>query len=249
MFKAKRMLCLVLSLLMLICFTMPVYAIESTSKVIQLSPDVQTEKILDNVELIMNTDSATLTVKDHKEKDAGLESYTVTIDKENKTYKARKATGKELEKITSTIERNSPSSKSGLSSRGSYSLRVAATTFDPPGYVLCQTYNELYWYNEGTTSYLQSRYEGYYAANPSILGTHWYCNGLYWTGLSQGVPSVTSSNTADFYNWDFILPNYATYVSHSITCQGGWNGSAYYTASTTRSGEDYFLLSFNYTTY
>lgn len=252
---SKRYLCIFLSLLMLICFNAPIYASQSEREVIQLKPDAQTEKVLSDVNLIIDSDnSITLNIKGYKEKDAELESFFIDVDRNTNTYKATKAKGKELDMILEGIRKNNPSFDSkatSASARGSYSIGVAATTLDPAGLTLCQTYNELYWTANGSTATFQSRYQDYFAAcpTPPPYNTHWYCSSIYWTGLIQGTTAITSTNEANYYNYDFMDDSLITNVTHNTLCYGDKNGSGDYWAGSSVSGEYSFLLSFNFTVY
>ncbi|MEW6660811.1 MAG: hypothetical protein ACOY9Y_12195 [Bacillota bacterium] len=168
------------------------------------------------------------------------EYYRLQVDLKRGTYKTIKlpidefqnpqdksVSGKNPHFSTPTLNATADTSITA-NTPGYFSADVQLKTEDPIQLGLAKTANILKWnvYSSGTVEWDTWAYTTW-AANPSELNTHWY---LDWD--DHAGPWYENYNTevyhdveAQYYNYDFLDDNDATYVRHWIKIRGqndGW---------------------------
>lgn len=250
--KSKFLKILISSLTLTVAFSSSVFASDSvvTKKTVDiLKPNSVSEKVFIEVEMTSFTNgNEQILIKGHHDHGQAPQHYDIKIDKENKTYTATKMKGEELEKVEQAInkmetERNITS----LSTTSDMHAGVIATTDDPADADLCETSQLLYWNSSGYVDRVKSEW----AANPSEFDTHWFVFSKSWTPISylDGGRTVFSQNKASYFNWDFLLDDQKTEVSHTISIYGYKAGGYNYDVSWTKSGEGNTLLDLDVSTW
>lgn len=228
---------------------------EASTRYFELKPSNDTEAIFKKVEFYQEgKDNYQVKIYGSKDNVGIIESYHVTIDLENKKYKATKNIGEKLYSILNKTEKQLeiPVSTFSTQTTGSYSGGVIATTDDPLGVDVCQSKHKLWWsVNSNNLSSYVNREASAWAANPSLFNTHWYILDNYYTGLNtiDGGRTVTSSSFHSYYNYDFGDTNQRTDVSHELTIYGYYTGNYDYFVDWSASGEYSGLLDLDITTY
>lgn len=206
--------------------------------VMRLIPDPNSEAELDEVE-VFNLPRGkgqvirfSVTVDPHE----GPGGLGLEIDFVHGTYKAtREFPTEEIWQM----EHNYLMEDSEISAAVSgWTIAAALRTEDPVNWALCQTTQRLYWY----TNYTAYSYMWTWAANPSPIGTHWYVGGYYNYPVYVSSSYASGRSWAWYYNWDWLLPNYSTTVTHDLYIYGYYNGTAQLTGYVNRSGETWWLL-------
>ncbi len=164
-------------------------------------------------------------------------AFSLNIDLAQKTYIAHRIT--------------LPTKGSSLdASPNTYVARPAIVrlqTKDPAFITLNETTDYLRWKvnDNGTVTYLAWD-DSCWAANPSPVGTHWYCewctNDPPWYEYYGHHEAVYNTASGHYINWDFGDPNLSTEVYHSITIKGKNDGNFVYWISYTDWGEYAWLL-------
>lgn len=227
----------------------------------QLEAQIGTEYIFDKVEIEI-LDNSTDIVKIYGTVDASsVAGYDLILDEHTNTYFATKLRDEDVaqsikeikaieiqegagflqEGVTSdSIESNVPT----LSKADIWTYSVSAATVDFPGVPLCKTAHKLNWSRSGNKVKYHSRGEMYWAANPSLFGTHWYVKDHKYTafGLTNNSRTVHSEMYASYYNYDFGDDKEITTVSHRITLNAHYDGKINYNVNWQRSGEARWLL-------
>lgn len=159
------------------------------------------------------------------------ETYNVIIDEKTGTFKLENATSSTGTPSSST----SSTSNSLLTTQlaNEWTATVELQTHDPAQVPLCSTTLSYSWVYNANGSYT---YEGQsltpWAADPDILGTHWYCDYTY-----LAPPSNTAAGgSASYWNQDFLTPAY-TYVTHTINIYPAGNGYYNYNWDFIPTGE------------
>ncbi|WP_206812767.1 hypothetical protein [Paradesulfitobacterium ferrireducens] len=134
-----------------------------------------------------------------------------------------------------------------MRTKGSYSASVTVVTYDPVYADLARTSQSLSWaVLIDNTAAFSNRSKSVWAANPSSLGTHWYVNQDYWVGsvsYASGYQSLSSTNYASYYNWDFQDNDQITEAWHQVQIIGLNSGSYDYNYWFDHTGEYANLLS------
>lgn len=229
MFKRLFSVCLVL----LLAFgTTSVIFAKEKEKTIKLKPEKDNYVILDNVELTEFEDGYNLRIQGSVT-EPGVLHYTISVDKDKQTYKTVIKEAKKDDKKDKEVEGQEEFSILSTNKFG----RVTVTTQDPPQADLAETSLMLHW--DGST-----RLGGgatYWAANPSIFGTHWYLSSKeYYQGGTTSY--FTEEVVARYYNYDWRWNDQITWANHRIKLYGYHNGNFDYDTNVYYSGEDSWLL-------
>lgn len=213
------------------------------TEVITLKSDKSSEILLDKVEVKYFSDGTVIiSTKGTRKLGSPAVYFEVEVDLENKTYRTR-TLPIPLDMINTTESSISSFDNIELQSYlGTFTADVRIHTRDPLSADLAITTNVLSWNAyTGSVSRNYHRYN-YWAANPSIFGTHWFVDwssGTYpWI---EGL-NIYSENEAQYYNYDFMDPNLPTYANHYILIRGADNGTYSYWADAIHSGEYSGLL-------
>ncbi len=245
--KKKVFILLFTSLIVLLSPISSVFAQETTTK--NLLPDKDSLTPFQNIEYTTDGNVDHVKVKGNKKADGQAKAYHIKIDKNKGTYKV------EPTDLPSNFEQmNTTSNQKGTLSTLStttYSGGVETITDDSVGEDLCKTRLSLSWYDYGTTISHNYSLMSYWAANPSIFGTHWYTSShrLGSPYLYYGNQKLDVDASASYYNYDFLDDDLRTDVSHYIKNTALNNGTFDYVADWGRSGESWVTLDLDIVVY
>ncbi|MFD2044225.1 hypothetical protein ACFSTA_10060 [Ornithinibacillus salinisoli] len=234
---------------MILTTALPTFAEENNSfQTFTLEATEDSIKTFDEVSMIVHNDkSYTVTVENEIPNVESLaENYQIEVNPDTKQYQVVEYNNDNLS-ISSKDESEVIVSPNARNTRY---IRVQATTDDPIGANLAWTINRLVWDYDQTSAYKNSRSgSNCNAANPSSLGTHWYISSCTFSSYSiiDGGRTVTSKLTGSYYNYDFMDNNKRTDVTHNVYLEGYKDGSSYYSATWSKSGEGSGLLDLDVT--
>lgn len=220
-------------------------AVGAKSSIVELHAAHGSQLQLERVLATLNADgSSTITVTDSILPSQHVE-YDLQVDLKAGTYTATAKPAKDPAPRPNT----SAASATAVTPMSSVqrTLYVQLTTHDPAGVDLAKTFHRLWWAVDNS----QIDYSGFiyseltcWAANPSSLGTHWYNDQCWNSGVSGDSTYVTATSSTHYYNYDFDNPALATYVSHqtAITGYNCTSCAGTYSYSWSYNGEDTALL-------
>lgn len=222
-------------------------------EVISLQPEADSAIILDSVKVTQLSNGSLMVNGSgvHKPGEPA-QYYRYEVNLTKKTYKITKldpSTAKfQIPTITKEEKNSTKVQNVGIAaiSPGSHWAIVWVQTTDPVWEQLAETANLLEWtvYSNGQVGY-NRRQINCFASNPTSFDTHWYNNICSWVGsvsYSGDHTSLFSQAKGNYYNYDFMLDNMATYADHLSNLQGKNDGSNEYSWSDVHSGEFYWLL-------
>jgi len=130
-------------------------------------------------------------------------------------------------------------------STGYYTARVMVRAYDPVNIKLTETSNRLNWYvySNGTVDWTSYQLN-WWSANPTSLGTHWYISSTSHSGPYPVANStqVYHNMTGNYYNYDFVFPNWITTVKQFAAITGNNNATFGYSWSHSDDGEGNWLI-------
>lgn len=127
---------------------------------------------------------------------------------------------------------------------GTRFARARVQTKDPVNILLAETMTSLTWSTSstGTVTGISPSTDSCWAANPSSLGTHWFNSYCAYGALYLSSGRVCNSNSGDYYNYDFVFPDWITTASHYVYVCGRNDGTYNYNFTYTDGGEGSLLI-------
>jgi len=209
---------------------------ESSKKTI-LVPEKETEHTFKEVSLMQESGKDIVNIGEKKANDDTLEGFKITINKEKKTYKAKKLKKDEIKKYEIPKDEL-------VTVNSTYTHKVTAITDDVPGEDLAITTQTLTWNGTSTGASYVSRSKTAWANSYTNLATTWYVGSNSWVSLStiDAGRTVYSKNHAYYYNYDWLYDSQITEVTHDISIYGYYTGGWDYYVSHTHTGESGSIL-------
>lgn len=235
----KRLFTLFLVFLFLLSSAITTLATTSSKdgKETILQPENGSDVVLSKVEVLKSEENhISVKVSGHKKLNEPSKKFNLELNLDKGTYKTK------LIKDDKSAEEDT-----NVTSFGSYSATVTVVTYDPAYADLARTSQSLWWsvLVDNTVAF-SDRSKSVWAANPSAFGTHWFVNQDYWVGsvsYDPGYQSLSSTNYASYYNWDFQDDNQITEAWHQVEIIGLNSGSYDYNYWYDHTGEYANLLS------
>lgn len=221
-------------------------------RIVQLQPQVDAEVVIPSLRAIFLSDgSVSLRGKGTAVAGAEPEGYDFEVDLVSGTYTTRKLDRQEIEERDRLEKGELKDQQSGESLRGiveqaitpgTYRAGARVQTRDPVYILLAETMTNLVWTvsSTGTVTGTTGSSDRCWAANPSILGTHWYTTYCQNGGLFVSVGRICNDNTGNYINYDFppVLPTpESTTANHYVYVCGRNDGTYNYDWSFSHGGE------------
>lgn len=206
---------------------------ETLKEVKSLSPKLDTEIVFEEAELVVDGEDVTfVVVQKFGAEEIVSSEYDIEVDVENSTY-----TVAERKKIN--VEDNFAIAATAATVKH---LFVTVKTFDPVGLKLNETQAKLWW----SPGIKATKVGGNKVCTPSTWPTHWYnqsCITMSDSSMNSG-KTYSYGVSAGYYNYDFLSSKKRTDVYHHISLEGYSNGTSWYKATWSKSGEASVLLHF-----